>query len=193
MHEGHWPWTIKAIRSCSCAVDCNHLEWRWENEKPRRTEWDVLPPRPARFSMFSTKHLLAKLRGGLPLTAPETFHANDPAALNFGHKIEMSAQLRGQQDICCRHRCPSVCLSSNDGFSLTQLYHLSCKLSGVSDSSLSQSTAIVLALQTNLSWNSVSYMKLSVLVSECSRVPARHREMGMALDHRAGQSGPLWP
>lgn len=31
-------------------------------------------------------------------------------------------------------------------------------------------------------------MKLSILVSECSQVPGRHREMGMALDHSAGQS-----
>lgn len=31
-------------------------------------------------------------------------------------------------------------------------------------------------------------MKLSISVSKCSQVPGRHREMGTALDHRAGQS-----
>ncbi len=31
-------------------------------------------------------------------------------------------------------------------------------------------------------------MELSISVSECSQVPGRHREMGTALDHRAGQS-----
>lgn len=47
---------------------------------------------------------------------------------------------------------------------------------------------IVPAPQTNPSWNLVSTTKLSISVSECGQVPGRHREMGTALDHRAGQS-----
>lgn len=31
-------------------------------------------------------------------------------------------------------------------------------------------------------------MKLSISVSKCGQVPGRHREMGVSLDHRAGQS-----
>lgn len=47
---------------------------------------------------------------------------------------------------------------------------------------------IVPAPQTNPSRNLGSFMKLSISVSKCGQVSGRHREMGMALDHRAGQS-----
>lgn len=46
---------------------------------------------------------------------------------------------------------------------------------------------IVAAPQTNPSWNLGSCTKLSISVRKCREVPGRHREMGTALDHRAGQ------
>lgn len=65
---------------------------------------------------------------------------------------------------------------------LYQSYHnLTCE-----DSSLSVSK-IVPAPQTNPSRNLGPNMELSISVSECGQVPGRHREMGTALDHRAGQ------
>ncbi|TNN48518.1 hypothetical protein EYF80_041262 [Liparis tanakae] len=41
---------------------------------------------------------------------------------------------------------------------------------------------------TNPPCNVGPYMELSISVSKCGQVPGRHREMGVSLDHRAGQS-----
>lgn len=76
---------------------------------------------------------------------------------------------------------------SGGRFLLRELY-LSSHNSTLIDSSL-----FVPAPQTSPSWNPGSYQELSISVSECGSVPGRHREMAMALDHRAGQSSPYCP
>lgn len=81
-------------------------------------------------------------------------------------------------------KCSRLC---EDRLPLTKLYQSSHNLTST-DSSLFVSNDCPRTSDKPPSWNSGSCMELSISVSECSQVPVRHREMGTALDHRAGQS-----
>lgn len=82
---------------------------------------------------------------------------------------------------------PKCSRFSEDRFPLSKLYQSSHKLTST-DSTLFCLQWLSWHPSTNPSWNSGSYMELSISVSKCGQVPGRHREMGTALDHRAGHS-----